>query len=301
MIADFDDLCLYVYVLVDEAYRQLAPWRPGPTPVCSDSELFAMIIVGECKGWDMETELLSEFNVHHDLFPHQPSQSRFNRRRRALQGLLNDIRRIVLGTIDVALDRHGVIDSLPVPVVNFHLAPTASRDWLAAGASIGWCASKKQHIFGYKLHLLMTLGGVIVNFELAPAHEGDLGVGEELLYEHTERVVIADKGYVSDPIAAELWERNRLRLLAQRRINQHMQYPKGVQKAMNALRQIVETVNEQLTGQFNVERNHAHTFGGLCARLYSKLTAHTLCIAINRLMGKADFLQIKELAFPTPN
>jgi hypothetical protein len=32
--------------------------------------------------------------------------------------------------------------------------------------------------------------------------------------------------------------------------------------------------------------------------LYTKLTAHTLCIYLNRLLGKPDFLQIKTLAFP---
>ncbi len=47
-----------------------------------------------------------------------------------------------------------------------------------------------------------------------------------------------------------------------------------------------------------MERNHAHTFWGLCRRLYTKLTAHTLCIYLNRLLGNADFLQIKRLAFP---
>lgn len=42
-----------------------------------------------------------------------------------------------------------------------------------------------------------------------------------------------------------------------------------------------------------------HTFGGLCARLASNLTAHTLCIYINRLLGRADALQIKQLVFPS--
>ena len=37
---------------------------------------------------------------------------------------------------------------------------------------------------------------------------------------------------------------------------------------------------------------------GLCARLYTKLTAHTLCIYINRLLGQEDYLQSKKLAFP---
>ena len=67
---------------------------------------------------------------------------------------------------------------------------------------------------------------------------------------------------------------------------------------INQVRQMIETVNAQLESQFNIETNHAHTFWGLCTRLYSKLTAHTLCIYINRLLGKADFLQIKALAFP---
>ena len=49
---------------------------------------------------------------------------------------------------------------------------------------------------------------------------------------------------------------------------------------------------------FHIEKNYAHTFWGLCTRLISKLTAHTLCIYINRFLGKPEFLQIKALAFP---
>ena len=33
-------------------------------------------------------------------------------------------------------------------------------------------------------------------------------------------------------------------------------------------------------------------------RVATKLTAHTLCIYLNRLLGNADFLKIKALAFP---
>ena len=52
MIHDFDDFCLYVYVIVDDIYRALRPLlrRPGPAPVFSDSELLAVCLVGECKG-----------------------------------------------------------------------------------------------------------------------------------------------------------------------------------------------------------------------------------------------------------
>jgi hypothetical protein len=73
----------------------------------------------------------------------------------------------------------------------------------------------------------------------------------------------------------------------------------ATRRLVNRVRQIIETVNGQLTEHFNMETNHAHSFWGLCARLYTKLMAHTLCIFyINVLLGKPDFLQIKSLAFP---
>ena len=300
MIADFDDFCLWMYVVVDTFCQHLAPLvrRPGPAPKCTDSELLTMILVGECRGWEVETELLAHWRTHRDLFPQLPSQSRFNRRRRQLIWLLNLLRRSVLQTLDVAQEQQTVIDSLPIPVVQFHLAPAARGDWAAHGARYGKVSSKHQTIYGYKLHLLVTVGGVILDFELAPANEADLVVGAELLAEHTDLTVYGDKAYISAQVAAELLERNRIRLIAERKRNQQRQLPEEVQARITAARQIIETVNEQLTEQFNIERNHAHSFWGLCARLYSKLTAHTLCIYLNRLLGKADFLQIKQLAFP---
>lgn len=300
MIHDFDDFCTWMYVVVDDVWQQVAPLfkRPGPQPVCSDSELMTMALVGECRGWDVETELLSHWQEHKDLFPHIPSQSRFNRRRRNLMYALNLIRRIVLHWLDVAQDRQCLIDSLPIPVVQFHLVPSSTGDWAAYGAMFGKVPSKKQTIFGYKLHLLITCGGVILDFELAPANATDLEVGFEMLAEHMDLDVLGDKAYISAEKAAKLWRNNRLRLWTLPRRNQKHQLPPETRRLFNALRQMIETVNGQLSEQFNIETNHAHTFWGLCTRLYTKLTAHTLCIYINRLLGKSDFLQIKSLAFP---
>lgn len=300
MIEDFSDLCLYTYVIVDEILVQLEPLlkRPGPAPDCTDSELIAMILVGEQKGWDMETNLLSNFHEHRDLFPIIPSQSRFNRRRRHLGRIINAIRLKLLSLMDIAQDSQCVIDSLPIPVCGFHLAPAASREWLVNGADFGKVSSKKQTIFGYKLHLLTTLGGLIRDFILAPASATDLVMGQELLFEHNDLVVVGDKGYVKKKAAQELKALRQIDLCVVPRRNQKIQLPQHVKKLFNQVRQIIETVNGQLKTQLNIETNHAHSFEGLVTRLYSKLTAHTLGIYINRLLGKADFLQIKQLAFP---
>jgi len=300
MIHDFDDFCLYVYVIVDDICQKLAHLlkRPGPNPRCSDSELIAIALISECKGWDMETDLLSNWRSHRDLFPDIPTQSRFNRRRRKLMLIINQIRRILLSQLDLAQDEQCIIDSLPIPVVQFHLVPASTGDWRAYGAEFGKVSSKKQTIFGYKLHLLITMSGLILNFALAPANVTDLEAGMDILSEHTHKQVIGDKAYISKVQSTELWRRNHLRLVTLPRKNQKEQLPKSIRRMINAARQLIETVNNQLGGQFHIETNHAHTFWGLCARLYTKLTAHTLCVYINRLLGKSNFLQIKSLAFP---
>lgn len=299
-ITSFDDFCLWMYCMVDDSWKQIGPMfsRPGPAPLCSDSELLTICLVGECRGWSMETQMLSQWRDYPHLFPHLPSQSRFNRRRRQLGQGFNLIRRMVLRMLDMAQERKCVIDSLPVPVVQFHMAPRATREWAVSGARIGTVCTKKKPIYGYKLHLLATLGGVILDYELVPANAGDAAVGRELLEKHTHLQVIADKGYVSEPVAEELFVHNKVRLLTLRRTNQKNQLPVPLRRAIEQARQIIETVNSQLARQFGIETNHAHTFDGLCARLHTKLAAHTLCIYINRLLGNADFLCIKHLAFP---
>ncbi len=201
----------------------------------------------------------------------------------------------------MAQDHRCAIDSLPLPVLAFHLVPSAAgtSGGRAAGADFGKVPTKKQTRFGDKLHLLVTLGGVIRDFTLAPASASDVAVGGDLLREHVGLTVLGDKGYISAPLATELRAERGTALLTVPRRNQRRQLPDPVARRLNAARQIIETVNDQLTAQFGLALHHAHTFHGLCARLYTKLAAHTLCRYLNRLLGHADFRQIKDLAFPT--
>ncbi len=300
MITDFEDFCIWVFVVVDDIWKPIAPFfkRPGPKPKCGDSELIAMALIGECRGWHMETELLSCWREYRHLFPRIPSQSRFNRRRRNLMQAVNLIRQVILGSLDLSQDNQCLIDSVPIPALQFHLVPSSSGDWKAFGATYGKAITKKQTFFGYRLHLLITMSGLILDFEMTPANSTDLEAGFELLSEHTDMEVLGDKGYISAEKAAELWEKNRILLRTIPRANQKKQVSPAFKHLHNAIRQLIETVNGQLSGQFAIEKNYAHTFWGLCTRLYSKLTAHTLCIYINRFLGKPDFLQIKSLAFP---
>jgi len=146
--------------------------------------------------------------------------------------------------------------------------------------------SKKQHLFGYRLHLL------------APASAHDVSVAPELLEGHDDLVVLGDKGYLSAPLAKTLRQEQAVDVLTPPRRNALHPPPPGRVSLWNGLRQMVETVNAQLTEQFDLARHSTHTFGGLAARLETKLTAHTFSIALNWQLGKAAWLQINPLAFP---
>jgi hypothetical protein len=91
---------------------------------------------------------------------------------------------------------------------------------------------------------------------------------------------------------------NPVRLRCLPRANQKVQISMPIRQALNQVRQIIEPDTGQLVEQFNIETNHATSFWDRCTRLYTKLTAHTLCVYLNRLLGKVEFLQIKRLAFP---
>ena len=78
--------------------------------------------------------------------------------------IFNLIRQSILKVFDLARETDSVIDSLPIPVVKFHWVPNCSSEWKSHEATFGHVSSKKQTIFGYKLHLLATQSGIILDF-----------------------------------------------------------------------------------------------------------------------------------------
>ena len=101
-------------------------------------------------------------------------------------------------------------------------ATSSAREWAAHGATFGNVVTKKQTIFGYTLHVLVTLKGIIVDCILAPAHAAD--------------VVVGDKGFMSAPLATELGQHNRLQLLTIPRRNHYQSVLPVLARLLNAQR-----------------------------------------------------------------
>lgn len=287
MIQDFADMCTALYCLVDDLYQPLAQQydhRPGPRATCSDSEVITLTLLAEIGGVDEEVAFLAQMKRHWSaLFPVLPERSRYNRRRRALQAVTGHIRRQVLRLLDhlQPLDDFCLIDSLPLPVVGFAHARGRHR-WRGL-ASYGHNASKKMTFYGFKLHLLATYGGLILDFALAPAHLVDGALTETLLRDKPALTVLGDKAYLNAPLQDALRAEQGLVLLTPLRANQRVQHDPALQRLIAHFRQAIETLNSQLSEQFHLERNKAKSLDGLCARVQAKLTAHTLGVLLNAL------------------
>ena len=301
MIADFVALCTATYVVIDDLYQAyLAPLdrRPGPRGRCSDSEIIALTLVAELVGLDEEVAFLAYLRRNHPtLFPHLPERSRYNRRRRALQEATGGLRRLLQRRVWAALpaDQRDlcVIDSLPVPVVGF--AHACGRHRWRGHAAYGYNATKKQALYGFKLHLLATHSGLVLDYALVPANIVDGDLSAQLLQDQTHLTVVGDKAYLNHALQERLRRENAIDLLAPTKVNARAPLPAPLVRLIAHFRQAIETLNSQLAGQFNVERNRAKCLSGLRARVQAKLTAHTLGISLNQQAGQ-PLLALKALA-----
>lgn len=302
MIQSVADLCTYVYVMIDDLYRTvIAPHdqRPGPRSACSESEIITLTVVAELLGLDDEGPFLAYVRRNHPtLFPRLPERTRYNRRRRALVAVTNHLRialmQRLLRRLDPAERTLCLIDSLPIPVVGFAHARGSHR-WYGE-AAYGYCAAKKLRYYGFKLHLLATHDGLVLDFALVPANRADGDLCEQLLIENERLVVLGDKAYLNAPLQQLLARRNTLTLLTPRRANQCPDpVPHPLTPLLASLRQAIATVNSQLDDHLQMERNRAKSVVGLCARIQAKLTAQTVGVCLNFLLGQ-PLLALKALA-----
>jgi hypothetical protein len=178
-------------------------------------------------------------------------------------------------------------------VVGFPHARHAHR-WYGE-AAYGRVASKQQTVYGCKRHLLISASGLILDCALVAANEADGTPAEQLLIDKAGLTVLGDKGYVNGPLQQHLAARNDLTLRTPRRTNQQGQLPAALTRAITQARQSIETVNSQLVGQGNLQRNRAKSLFGLATRVAAKLAAHTLGLYLNVLAGR-PLLALMDLA-----
>ena len=292
MDADLDTLATALYVTTDDllkAHPERVPARPrvGIAPRISDAELLTLAVMQALLGFTSETRWLRHARAHLlGMFPHLPQQSGYNKRLRKLAPTMAWLVGELGRAAAAAGDDVWVVDSTPVECARSR--ETVKRSDLAGWAEYGYCASHSRWFWGLRLHLVCTLHGLPVAWALtgAKADErqvlADLIAGTPALAGRSPRqILLADKNYYGAAFEAGLAGAG-LDLLRPARKGEP-ERPGG--RFLKPLRQIVESVNDTLKGQLDLERHGGRTPAGVCARIAQRVLALTAAIWHNDALG----------------
>jgi hypothetical protein len=291
--ADLDTLATALYVTIDDALQaapELRPWRPavGIAPKLTDAELLTLAVMQALLGYVSEARWLRHARTHlRHLFPYLPRQSGYNKRLRAAFPLLRYFVRALATDTDLWADDVWVADSTPVECGRSR--ETVKRSALAGWAGYGYCASHSRYFWGLRLHLVCTLHGLPVAFALANPKTDErevlvelLDVEPGLLDARPGQVLLVDKGYRDAETEAILaaWGVTLLRPAYQG------EAPRPGQRLLGPLRQLIESVNDTLKGQLDLERHGGRTIQGVTVRVLQRLLALTAAIWHNHKTGQ---------------
>ena len=279
-----------LYTIVDDWYQlhapALLPPKVGVRPEFSESEVLTLSLAQHWLGFQSERRFL-RFIAHNyrALFPRLLDQSQFNRRARALTGLMNAFRRWLAKQAEAGQAEYYLLDGTPIHVR--HWRRYGPRSLMFPGAGLGYCAAKRETFYGYRLVLLVTWDGRLLDFELLPGGADERVALDELLPQYRNLQIFADKGLIDEPRRRHLQERCGHQIWTPKRANQKRQNPKEWDATCKRLRQRVETTIDQAKDFFGLEEPGAITLGGLGSRLIAKLTGLTLAAWVNRQQGRS--------------
>lgn len=260
-----DTFVTTVYVILADMERALQlpiKYKPKMTP----AEILTVAVVA-AKYFHNHPEMALCLMGRLGYFRQPLSISRFNRQlhQHAAFLELGLATLCELGTAGEAF----ILDSMPVPVCKRKRAWRCRK--VRGREYCGYCAAKGEKFFGWRLHLICTLQGVPVSFELVPAAYHDLTPIYELTADLPEDAgVFADKAYNSAD--DEQWQAlDGVRLIPIRKKNMQP-HAWADEYDLGLYRKRIESVNSQLESM-GVEHLKARTHAGLEIKLHASLLA----------------------------
>jgi len=252
--ADLDTLATALYVTTGDLLRAhpgRVPPRPavGLQPVISDAELLTLAVMQALLGFTSERRWLRYARGHLlGLFPRLPGEPGYNKRLRKLADTMAWLIGALGARTGAAGDDVMVVDSTPVECARSR--ETVKRSELAGWAEYGYCASHSRYFWGLRLHLVCTLHGLPVGWALTGAKADERAVLTDILSgtpaladtDRTRLTLIGDKNYYGQDFHADL-------------ATAGITVPRPGQALFKPLRQIIESVNQTLKGQLDLERH----------------------------------------------
>jgi hypothetical protein len=289
MDADLDTLLISLYASVDDtlkAHPDVCPSRREGTftTATSDAEIICLMVLAQLLGFTNERRWVRWFKTHlASWFPVTPSQPGYNKRVRALVGVLSWTQDWFARQTSQWFDDVWLADSTPVECARSH--ESVHRSELAGYASYGYCASHTRWFWGFRLHLVATLGGLPIRWALTPANTSEretlLDMLDETGLDLPGHTIIADKGYAGRDLEATL-NRGGITLLRPAKKGEPDRPGSALFKPF---RQVIESINATLKTHLDIEHHRGRTPAGVCARIGAAILALTVVIWHNENIG----------------
>ena len=281
---DLNTLLTALYVLVDDHVVAPRTGR-GRRPRLTDSELITLAAAQVLLRFDSERRWIRHLHADprwREWFAHLPGQSGYHKRLKAAEPLLCKTILVLAMCCPSWFDDMWITDATPVPCGMSR--ETVKRSDLAGHAGYGYCASHSRWYWGLKLYLVCSGDGMPIMWCLANPKLGErevltalLGHNHHLLRDG--QILLADKGFAGKQFK-ELTESMGLELLRPDRKDET--YRNG---NLGGVRQRIESVNQTLKGQLDLEMHGGRTPAGVFTRVAQRLLAMAAALWHNWTTG----------------
>jgi hypothetical protein len=282
---NLDALLTALYVKIDDMLvKQRRPGRPAEL---SQSELVCLAVAQALLGFRSERRWIRFASRQlRGCFPYLPGQSGYNKRLRAALPLVKRVIRALAADSDFWFDDVWIADSTPVECGRSR--PTAQRSDMAGWANYGYCASHSRWFWGLRLYLICTPAGMPIAWALADPKIGErevlaamLDAEPGLAAARPGLTLITDKGFAGRQTETDLASRG-ITLLRPSRKDEQARWGEPLLKS---IRQLIESVNDTLKGQLDLEAHGGRTFEGTAIRIAQRILAMAAAIWHNNKTG----------------
>ena len=262
-----------LYSIVDDLLKGIEHKEPLNRKVFDSEVITTALVAGLYFGGHLDNA--RGFMKMTGLVPGMLDKSRFSRRLHALTELLCSLF-FQLGQHlkEVAGASDYVIDSFPVAVCdNIRI----SRCKLLKGEQWrGKQVSMRRYFYGVKVQVLVTSGGIPVEFCFVPGAENDVQALKKLpMSVAEESSIYADSAYTDYSIEDDMKQADFVQLMVQRKSNSKRKDQPWIRFLKEHMRKGIETTFSMLKALFG-RKIHAVTFKGFLLKIMLFIVAFTL-------------------------
>lgn len=259
-------------------------------PKLGNLELIAMNLTAEYMGINSELKLFRD--IKNTPLEELIERSVYKRRKRNLFFQIERIRNALAEDFN-EFENVFVIDSMPLEICKNARASRSKicRDVEYALPSKGYCASQKAYYFGYKLHGICSVSGVIQSIDITPASVHDIHMLKDVKMNYSKCTLLGDLGYLSADFQLNLFKTVQVKLQTPKRKNQtdYVEQPFVFKRG----RKRIETLFSQMCDQFRIRNNYAKSFDGYKIKILSKITAITVIQHLNKFVFNRPINNLK--------